>query len=773
MTLAFYAGMMLLVILLILLPRQVAGWVFLALVIVSLGGLAYLNADWFKQRGLQNLFFSSDPTPPMVLPAWLTKLQPLLIVAELTLITFFTFHYTEAFWKNDPNQTLPGREVEWQVNPAYVAAEMLNEHGYLPLWNPYLEYGHPLIDNSQSFIMNPFASVPSLLWGGVRGIKLGVGIHALIAAWGGWFLGRVLGLGAPGRVLLALLMLGKGNMLAMFGAGYYQLAVGQAYLPFITAGTLAILRNEGRRWPVALTAIALTLQFWGGSIWYSLPTALFIILLALMYLFFYEGRKIHGSALRNLLLAGVLTANLSAITLLPLWLQREYLGDHPSDTTGGTVVELGKVIEQFYNGDISLYKRNEAPGEAHFYYSFILPLWFGVLIFIAFPPIPRFLHRESQSQTWRLWVVAVFMIIAMTLWGAGGNDFIIALYENIELLGQWRFVGRALGVASFWIGVLVALRVDGLWQVIWSLKVSTLRPFLMVAGQIFLSVLLLVASWTAAREINGSWKVFAGTVSRDYWANDRECVTWLREKNPDAYLSAYQYGYEPVISYLENRVVMWDIEADFEPLPLTPTLSHELVMQTRPEYAVTWTRETRRVIENWGYEPVPDGPTPVDDNACLYRREGALPFTFTVPLSTLQTYEGPLQANQTFPATLIEHLPDRITIEAKGYPVGSRVAVVQQLAHPGWEVKLDGKYAYLESVGGLLGVLLPRDTQTHTIEFAYRPPLVLRGAWLSLLTCAFLILYLLRADRLMAYFWHKPTNPPIHEGGQNLTDEQP
>ncbi len=762
----FYVGVVAGVILLIWLPRTIASILLFGFFVAA---LVYFSITYFDK----SLIFTSSESRPRTMPGWVSRIYPFIVVAELILITWMAVTTTDAFWKNDPDQTLPGREVEWQVNTAYTAAQSWRDYGYIPLWNPWLEYGHPLFDNAQSFLLNPFATLPSLLWGGVRGIKLGVGIHALLATWGGWFLGRVLNLGTVGRVLLALLMLGKGNMLAMFGAGYYQLALAQAYFPWIVAGTLAMLRGEGRRWPVGLVAVALTLQFWGGTIWYSLPMALTVGLMAAFYGVGWLRQRINGAGLRNLMLTGIFTLGLSAMTLIPLWLQREYMGAHPDDTSGGTKADLGEVIEQYYTTDVWLYVTGDAPGEAHFYYSFITPLWYAAILFLFLPPIPRVLHRESQSQTWRLWAVAGIMIVVCTLWGAGGNPVIVWLYQHVPLLPQWRFVGRALAVASFWIAVLIAMRVDGLWRVIWysDWYRSSVRPSLIHAAQVFLSGLLVVASWAAASEVNDSWENFAGTVGRDFWKDDRTCIAWLRENNPDAYLSAYQYGYEPVVAYIENRVVMWDIEADFEPLPLEFTLSHRNVTQTRPEYAVAWSKDIRRAVADWGYKPVPGSPRPVDKHYCLYRRAGALDFAYAVPLSTLQTYFGPLKPSQTLPVTVTDHFPDRIRVEARGSSAGSRVVVVQQLAHPGWEVKVDGNPAYLESVGGLIGVLLPRNNRLHRVEFRYRPPLLYRGGALTLLTSVVLGLYLLRADRLLKILRHKKRNQLLDEAGQDAVGE--
>jgi hypothetical protein len=85
--------------------------------------------------------------------------------------------------------------------------------------------------------------------GGQQGIKASVVLYAIFTGWGGWFLGRVLGLGSLGRVLLGLLLVGKGYTFAALNAGFFQLAASQAYMPWITAGIVGIFRQPDRRWP--------------------------------------------------------------------------------------------------------------------------------------------------------------------------------------------------------------------------------------------------------------------------------------------------------------------------------------------------------------------------------------------------------------------------------------------------------------------------------------------------------------------------------------------
>ncbi len=167
------------------------------------------------------------------------RLPPLQFAAEALLVIFLAAAIPQPFLTPDSDTQLFGREAEWLTSSAHLAANTLRERGYIPLWQPYLEFGEPLIDGPFAFVLNPITAGPSLVYGGVRGIKLGVVLTAVTAGLGGWVLGRVLGLSAVGRLLLAFLMVGKGNMHAMIGAGYYQRAPARPTCPGSSPG----------RWP--------------------------------------------------------------------------------------------------------------------------------------------------------------------------------------------------------------------------------------------------------------------------------------------------------------------------------------------------------------------------------------------------------------------------------------------------------------------------------------------------------------------------------------------
>src|SRR5207244_225323 len=124
----------------------------------------------------------------------------------------------------------------------------------------------------------------------------------------------------------------------------------------------------------------------------------------------------------------------------------------------------------------------------------------------------------NPRQDWRVWLVGIFIVIFFTLWGAGVNPIVEWLYRNFPLIGQWRFVSRMLGVASFWIAVLVAMRVDGLWR---TLHIQGAFPKVrgllnLISSRtisIALMIALIVACLLAAVQVNAAW---AGSGATDH-----------------------------------------------------------------------------------------------------------------------------------------------------------------------------------------------------------------------------------------------------------------
>lgn len=695
------------------------------------------------------------------------RLPPITLLAiliEFTIIIVVSVNATSQFLTPDPLMKLPGYEGEWLTSSTQFASQTLNEYGYIPLWQPYISRGEPLIDSPFSMVLNPISTLPALIFGGNVGLRYSVVLIALLAGFGGWTLGRMLSLGSLGRILLALLMVGKGNMLGLIGQGYFQLGGSQAYIPWIIAGTIGILRMKHRRFPIALTAIMFTLMFWAGNIYFLLPTLISMLGLALTHLFSIERDTerfqiwIDQVALKRLILAGVFTVGLSAITFIPIFAHQGQIGGHPNEVGSGTYANLGAVLRMFFDSSRLNYDMGRVPGGPEFYHSYILPPWFALLIFILLPPIKR-LYQSALSRGWQVWSVGIVIIIFFTLWGAGQNPIVAWLYENVPLIGQWRFVGRMLGIVTFWIAVLVAMRVDGLWQaVVIQSSWKSIPLLIRIPGvRLAFSLLIIGISLSAASQVVSQWKEYAGPFPVGVYSED-ECVEWVRAQYPDRYLSIWTLNYENITVYLENDARHANIAADFFVIPNPPTLYKGDLTRLLPEFLMPWSDDDRSFGREQGFTPIRNSPAPNDIDPCLWQKDDAFSYTFQVPVSALEAVDtsddrNTLAVEVTTPITSYVQYPDQIGLRVTASPDEPLAVVVQEVAYPGWMVEVDGAPASLESIGGLLGVVLPTGNEAHFIHFSYRPPLFFIGSIITLVTWVFCILYLVYADRLIPSQW--------------------
>lgn len=693
----------------------------------------------------------------------------LAVIIEIAVITFFGITASKDFSQSDPSLILVGGEAQWLTSSGFTAAQTYREDGYISLWQPWIARGQPLIDEPFSFVLNPISTLPSFLYGGGIGIRVSVVLYAIFAGIGGWLLGRVLGFGWLARVVLGLLCIGKGNMHTTLSAGFFQLGVTQAYLPWITASAIATLRLRNRRWPIVSLALMFTLMFWGGNIYYTLPALIMIVLLTLSHTFYFPKKDpdfadrkwnrsiaIDWSALRRMLFAGALTLGLATITFIPIFVNQAYIGGHPNVIGAGTYADLGFVIQQFFNS-----KEFFPAGTWHeTYYNYILPLWFATAIFVLLPPIYPWLHQPANPrQDWRIWAVGIVIIIFFTLWGAGLNPIVDWMYQKLPLLGQWRTVSRMLTISSLWIAIIAAMRIDGLWQTVNNIKESfpKVRGFERLFSQHMASMtmkgLVVFLSFIAVLDIIGTWSAFGSTDREDSITN--KCISWLRSENPTKELSVYTTSYFTVYPYLRNHVRHAHINAEYQPMGITPTIFPYSLLDAQPEYFLAYLDDERAYAKTLGYHIMEDSPIMDNKFPCLWQKPDVLSYAFSLPGPMFDGIGNQLPVSSTTPINSFERHTDRIALAVSGIDNAPLVVVVQELAWPGWRVTVDGLPTKLESIGQLIGVVLPPGTTPHYIVFQYVPPLFILGGIITLITALVCILYLLRADRFIPQGWRE------------------
>ncbi len=735
------------------------------IIAVPLAGMAFFawNAK-LDPLIVPRRFFVSLKTAPSLSETPLPHLRWGLVTIEMAIIVVTTVLITRPFYESPSTWQISGNEAEWLTSSVYAARAGLVESGRIPRWQPYLEQGEPLIENPFNFIFNPIVSAPSLLIGPVMGLRISVILSYFLAGLGGWFLGRGLGFESLARVLLALLLMGKGNLHAMLNSGYFQLALSQIYMPYVIGGIIALFRWPQRRWPVVLTGLSLALQFLSGNIWYVLPTAVGAICVGVVLLIGTGKRWVDLTSLKRLILAAVFTVGLSAVVALPVLLEFKQVGRHPDEIDGGWFVPTPEIVQLYFDPSPTQLLTISAPaiGEFNpyrlvkeldeFYYSYITPFWYLLFVLVAMP-----LYRPAAGRERRVWWVALILTVLATLWGAGGKQPILWLYQNIPALAQWRFVGRALAVATFWLAVMVAMRVDNLWRHIttadWAsllhLNMRWAKPVPIVLGGV-----VLVATLIAGADVNDQWYKMDKIVTEMY-AETNACITWLRSQYPDRELAVWQQQYLDITTYLNNRVRTWSIGADFEMLAQPNTIGnpHLDLNKVLPQFAIIGPAAQLKPVLQDGYQMMADSPPSREVRHCLYEQTNAtLPYAYSVSRAALEAMNQPItdpsvEVTAFSPVPLFERRGDQVALVVTAKRTVPTIIGVQEKAYPGWRVEVDGKAAPLESVGGQIGVLLPAGDQPLQIYFVYDPVLPVIGGWLTLITSVVCIGYLVTDRR--------------------------
>jgi hypothetical protein len=701
---------------------------------------------------------------PYLRSIWREKSVPVFVfLLEFAILIVVTLAATGSYLDNNSQTQLPGREAEWLTSTSLVATEAYQEYGYIPTWNPYYEWGEPLVSNPFASILNPISMFPVWFFGHVQGVKISIVLYTLLAGFGGWYLGYALGFSSVGRVMLGILMIGKGPMHANIMAGYYQLGVSQAYMPWVFGAAIHTLRSK-RTFPVVLTALSVTLMFYAGNIWHVLPTIFALLLLTFSHLNFPKTGEDNWNkqGIMRLVFAGVLSIGLSAATLFPIWAYQGSIGGHKGEIDAGWVMPREDAFAGYFDSSPERVEALEifvpageetVSGDLHFYYSYVIPLWFVVLIFIIIPPIYPLSHIPSIAQSWRIWGLGLFMFFFATFWAMGGTVFFKGLYEYVPFIAQWRFVGRAFATSSFWLAVIIAMRVDALWR--------SLHPYIAKAPQqwrygffytlaIFIFLFANIAAFDSVRFWRGERNVLHTVPITSPEAN---CLAWLRRTNPNDEFNVWFQGYATVRPFIENKIRLVNIEADFVPIELTPTIGAPNLGLVGIDAAYVLSPQgayRTYYVEESGYQPVENAPL-INNSPCIfYNSDYDAPYAAWITVSALeQLWDDRLAVfEQMRPVIDYKRLYDRIYLTAQASSSQERVVTIQERAFPGWRVYIDGQAADLEVIGGWVGVRLPADNEQYQVYFVYAPIWLGIGIWVTLFTALVAALYLIMPKRL-------------------------
>ncbi len=238
---------------------------------------------------------------------WKRRLTPrlLLWLAPLALLSPALRPGYALFWGTASLQFIPWHWWAWQTL----------RQGHLPLWNPLLGGGAPLLANYQSALLYPpnWLLVPFAALGGLEGMAWA---HGLLAAahliFAGLGMARLLddfNALEPAPTVAGLAYALSGYLVARLG--FFSINAATAWLPWLLWASRGVAQQPTRR-NTALLSLLWGLQLLAGhaqTAWYS---GLLMVLWALWWL-----RKPYGKRLAALVGAALLGVALAAAQLLP------------------------------------------------------------------------------------------------------------------------------------------------------------------------------------------------------------------------------------------------------------------------------------------------------------------------------------------------------------------------------------------------------------------------------------------------------------------------
>lgn len=690
---------------------------------------------------------------------------------EMGFIAMCLLVFAPALRNFSPDVRMPGAEFSYLVNSGAVAAQIVHRTGSIPVWNPFMGIGEPLLENPFSFVLNPLMTLPIVAWGPVQGAKAALLLHVGLMAAGGWMLALSLRLGAPGRLLLALLVSASGGFVGAVSGGFYQMGLSQAYVPWIYAGLIGMLyppdgaeHTLSRPRSMAILVVAASLMIFAGTYWYVLPAMIGCALLTVFAAIrrgVLSGRS-YKLFFLSLVQAALLILGFSAVRLLPQIVHHDYV-HHPAAWLFWRQTAFVDMLRLLFYPDLL---RPEENNHA-LYYHYTVPAIFIASVAVLFilrriarhgevtaSPVPP----DSESDVhpggsfiktiprWRIFLPALLAVGLFTAWSQEGTQLIYDLYDRFPLLAQWRFLGRMLAAASPWAALLAAVMFDDVvtwasWQGTPPETSYTRSQSVSLPRFIAIAVLVCFGGW-AVFHVQQNWKTVYHTQPVASYA--APIVRYLRAEHPNAFLSVLTFNYfNDYLPFYENLTRASFGNPDYQPASIPVTLGSVQPLWYLTEYAVPGDEVDQEFLISQGYKPLISPPLV---RYLLWHSAAVPSYAYVVGVDRLED-PTPLKRSETRPVTTFTHNIDSIQVQVNDYLPGD-VLVVTETAYPGWRVTINGAAAKLESVGGLLGVRLPvgEGYRRSPVElvFTYAPVWLAVGGFMTALTAGMIAFILLR-----------------------------
>ncbi|MFP3853030.1 MAG: YfhO family protein, partial [Anaerolineales bacterium] len=410
------------------------------------------------------------------------------------------------FWGTPLLQFMPWRAYGFE----------LLAQGQLPVWNPHLGMGAPLLANYQAAFLYPFNGLlmlVNLVWG--HGLL--VLVHLILAGWGMAALSGRLGFGRLASTLAGMSFGMSGYLVAR--AGFFSINATAAWLPWILWALEGWLEAQGWKSSDFLPLVGfLWLQWLAGHA----QTAWYTLLLVLVWLIWRILQPPRRISVRRLIRLGApfgLAFILAAPQLLPTM---EYLLHSQRSAAVDPAIALTysfwpwRLLELLAPGVFGHPAYGDFWGYANYWED---ALYFGVLPFLlSIAGIILSLRRRGEN--WRLGRFLAAISAVSFLLALGHNTAVFPwLMRNVPTFNLFQAPTRWNLLVAFTLPLLAAIGVEH-WKPAEGRSLYWLR--LSTAGAAAVSGGALLASWLLpdvrdtfllAFGLAGLWLFLAGVLA--------------------------------------------------------------------------------------------------------------------------------------------------------------------------------------------------------------------------------------------------------------------